>query len=504
MRTNIHSKKGFFFTMLAIVLVAIFVLVFTTTINVHQQSIEAAEAESMVINSFTQELQEDFIETAMRVATRNALTAALQYVNTTQQPISAGSLETRMSTLAFDGTYRISEQSAAPTNPPLYDVDFTLVFQNKTENLTQVNTSLLFTNYEFIGGDKAVKQIFTADTDQRLKELKVNIVNDSASSGYLIAAVYNADDELIGYDNEQFQEDGIITFTFDELITLGRNESQTFYIFAPYADVDSFSISTTATNEYDCRPPLATDCFAKIIKFNSGGSSANLPMDILLPNPVIGGNSFSSLMRRLQLLAFNDLNIYTNITTTDFSVDQEESPWEIDVSGTFDVQTAHTTISFNTIGFKETNVSIVGFYDPISLFDAATLGTEPRIINQTLLEAESWTPLLFEEQYYSGTYFAHPSTTSFLKRFTNDQSASTCCGISRILPATLPDPSEEEMYLDDYFNRGQECNELHPHYWLSGLSTLPTTVNFKFNLEFIEFFGLDDNANLHDCSVPES
>ena len=74
------NKKGFFFTLLSILFIAIFVVVFTSTSEITQrQYIEAGRIEATALDTFTKDMKYVFLENAMQASARGALKAMIEY-----------------------------------------------------------------------------------------------------------------------------------------------------------------------------------------------------------------------------------------------------------------------------------------------------------------------------------------------------------------------------------------------------------------------------------------
>ena len=77
------TKKGFFFTVLAIIIVAIFALVFSVKPYSPEESQQAIESRVILVNSFTRELKNTYLERVLRSTAKATLNAMTDYIRTT-------------------------------------------------------------------------------------------------------------------------------------------------------------------------------------------------------------------------------------------------------------------------------------------------------------------------------------------------------------------------------------------------------------------------------------
>lgn len=509
-------KKAFFFTLLAILLVSIFILVFTTSRSIKEtSSLESAKTEAHILGLITEDLQGNYIESAMSASTTLAIQALTQYINLTCITAPCPSFtdpEDVISLLSQGGVIGMS--GSAPTT--LDDLVFSISFENNTEGETLINTGAALSQIR-IGGLMGQGQQFYADVDQRLKSLTVNVINNSAAGGPLsnsfIALVY---DDLItypiGYATARFQggpgpTPTPITFTFDEWITILDDRTYKFYVFVPFdTATGDYDLEITGGNEHECIAFTTSHCdimTTTITGVDTTSPPFYFPLDIQLDQPIIEDKSFTSLIRKYKLLANNEMNVDIEVSG-DIEVDQDEDPWYVDTAGTFTINTSHTSIEFNFVKTIEKNTSIVDFYDPNSFYldEAEPLYFEPRRINQTPIQ--TWDSTTFEELYLSDTYFYHEFSTSFIDRFkaTHTTSPLGCCGISVLVIDTAPDSGDDDKpYLDDRFENGPDCSSSNFNYGIT-LPTLTLNTRFKLPLAYVEFFNLEEPYMGQVCNTP--
>lgn len=490
------SKKGFFFTILAIMLVSVFIVVFTSTSTLReQQSFSSAQTEALLLNSFTEQLEEEYLRTAMKVAGVSTINALTAYVNKTLIPLV--NPEAAFISVASAGVFStIVEVNPAANALGAADLMFTMTFANQSSATPEEIVSVGTVNGRVdFGGAFGIRQEFYINTTNRLTSFTLSITNDSAVSNYITALIYEGG-ELVGFADAFYQDNLPLEFMFQELIQLNPASSHYIYLFAPYNPSDAYNIEVADVTAYECLGLYP--CNADTVEYNNpaGSEIMLLPIDLQLDEPSVRGGSFGSLVRNMELLAMTDMNIILEINASNIAVYQDESPWAIDISGDFNITTRHTTVSFFKERHMEVNVSIIDAYDPLSFFlSDDTGGVLPiRTINASNITL--WdVPGVFNVQYGSGTYIHHTATTKYMDRFSNDHTGSACCGIAYLIPQELADFGK--MYLDDSYLGGLSCDVDTPHYWISGYNN-----NFKFTIELVEFFGLDDGAILHDCSLP--
>src|SRR3989338_7380941 len=83
----IAGKKGIFFTFIAITIMAIIVLVYTPSANITiQKDTESVKSRIRIIDSYVDELEEQYLETVLRAASHKAVLSLIYYINSSDPP----------------------------------------------------------------------------------------------------------------------------------------------------------------------------------------------------------------------------------------------------------------------------------------------------------------------------------------------------------------------------------------------------------------------------------
>ena len=85
----IKTKKGIFFTFIAITMMAIFILVFTPQADISlQKDTQAIRTRISSVDNYVNDLENRYFETVLRAATYKTILSLIYYINSTGTPLT--------------------------------------------------------------------------------------------------------------------------------------------------------------------------------------------------------------------------------------------------------------------------------------------------------------------------------------------------------------------------------------------------------------------------------
>jgi hypothetical protein len=211
----------------------------------------------------------------------------------------------------------------------------------------------------------------------------------------------------------------------------------------------SFSSLTNAIEVMDAelvagRPISCFECVAKGLMIN--GTLYGVVM------PQMAGETFDDWTDRITEISEDHLRIHSNITLYNIEFEQTD-PWYITVHADVNIQTNYSGIEYRISGQLTTNVSIVGYEDPIFAMyghDRRITRSDTAIFNETKVI----------EQIQGQTYKHSSLAPSFIMRMENNTNASDCCGIISLIDSsdTVTFAARNYSYIDYiYFEKRNFC-----------------------------------------------
>ena len=189
------------------------------------------------------------------------------------------------------------------------------------------------------------------------------------------------------------------------------------------------------------------------------------PIDKITVKKIMYNNTLTNWSNRIIGTAKNTLNVNTTISIINVSVYQTK-PWSIDAN-----LKVNFAVNSNVAEWKKENVtittslSIEGLYDPYYLVNTAGLYSNQ--IKRSSVEFNQWNIPKVREHLRNGTYvyWQNSDAPSFLMRFTNTITNSSCCGIESLVNPNKVIPSDQiESYVDYLFWThafNTKCSELY-------------------------------------------
>ncbi len=221
------------------------------------------------------------------------------------------------------------------------------------------------------------------------------------------------------------------------------------------------------------------------------GTINKVQIDSITNRQIMYNNAFTNWSNRTSKLALETLKVNTAIAVEDVSAVQT-SPWEIDLTLKINLSVKSNVAEWSKISTITTTMSIEGLIDPYYLIN--TNGAYLNQIKRSTVEFNQWDITKVREHLRSGTYvhWQDSDAPSFLMRFTNTITPSSCCGIESLVNPNKINPSAQtESYVDYLFwtHAYADCQNLYNinELW----NEFP---NFKLDFGHVVKYNLQANA----------
>lgn len=199
------------------------------------------------------------------------------------------------------------------------------------------------------------------------------------------------------------------------------------------------------------------------------GKINGVAIDSVTGKRIMENNTLTDWNNRIIEAAKDTLNVDTTITIISISASQTK-PWSID-SGMLVNYTVHSNVAdWKRTALITTTISIEEMHDPYYLVNANT--AYPNKIKKSTVEFNKWNIAKVREHLRNGTYvhWQDSDAPSFLMRFSNNMSASSCCGIESLANPNRISPSDQrESYTDYFFWSHKFANNCTQLYNITGL-----------------------------------
>lgn len=225
------------------------------------------------------------------------------------------------------------------------------------------------------------------------------------------------------------------------------------------------------------------------------GTINNNPIDDITGETIMTDNTLINWTNTIKASAKETLNVNLNFDITYINIFQT-TPWFVEIWLIISYSASSETANWTRNGILiKTKLGIDKLYDP--LYYVNTDGAYKKKINQTDIKFGEWNAdnlsLFIEEEEY--THWQNSNAPNFLMRFTEDFSASPCCGIeSAVNPAGLT-VQKNKNYIDYlFFDSSGECVSPGVLYTITGISN-----NFKLNWANVAKYDVVDDASEMLC-----
>ena len=196
------------------------------------------------------------------------------------------------------------------------------------------------------------------------------------------------------------------------------------------------------------------------------GTLGDIPLgDFIDPDymdpDIMVGNTYTDWFNAIKTTAKNTYNVDTNywVGINDIRLDQA-TPWSVDVEADITFSVTSETASWTKDVTIKTQIPVENFDDPYYLAN-----TNPNYVNKIRRSGtkfDEWSVNNVKDFIRDGNYTHFPSSDapSFLMRFYDDVSPSSCCGIESLVNPNNPQISNKDVsyagYL--YWSDTEDCN----------------------------------------------
>lgn len=251
--------------------------------------------------------------------------------------------------------------------------------------------------------------------------------------------------------------------------------------------------------------PFATstdfeNAFAEVLL---SGTIGGTPIDSITGQNIMTGNTYNDWIDKIKTTAQNTFNIDTTFNTiniADIQVNQA-TPWFVDVEADITFSATSETASWTKDVTIKAQIPVENFDDPYYLAN-----TDPNYVNKIRRSGtkfDEWDVNKVKDFIRDGNYthFQNSNAPSFLMRFYDDVSASSCCGIESLVNPNNPQISNKDVsyagYL--YWSDTENCN--NPPKSLFKVDAINTEfTNLKFDLNHLAKYKL--TADEQECPPP--
>ncbi len=208
-----------------------------------------------------------------------------------------------------------------------------------------------------------------------------------------------------------------------------------------------------------------TDLDAAFQEVAVNGTINKVLIDSITNKKIMENSTLINWSNRIIQVAQDTLNVNTTITINNVSVSQTK-PWNVDAILSIDI-----SVKSNVAEWHKKNVtvaatlSIEGLHDPYYLVNTNREYTNQ--IKRSSVEFNKWNITFVREHLRNGTYvhWENSKAPTFLMRFTNTITNSSCCGIESLVdPNRISSPDRIESYVDYLFwshAYQNQCNDLY-------------------------------------------
>jgi hypothetical protein len=239
------------------------------------------------------------------------------------------------------------------------------------------------------------------------------------------------------------------------------------------------------------------DSFSEVLLY---GQIEGADIDEYYEGAIMDGNTYINLIDDIKTTAEQTFNVETIFTVNDIKVEQTR-PWFVDVEADITFRVSSETASWNKNVLIKTEISVENFDDPYYLVN--TGGSYINKIRKSDTKFDEWSDEKVIDFIEDGNYthFEDGQAPSFLMRFYNDISASSCCGIESLVNPNNPSISNKDVSYVDYLYWSSVENCANPPYTLLRVDKIHTEFpNFKFDLNHLAKYKLSADEQI--CPPP--
>ena len=236
------------------------------------------------------------------------------------------------------------------------------------------------------------------------------------------------------------------------------------------------------------------------------GTINGIPIDSVTGKKIMENNTLTNWSNKIISTARDAYNVNTTISLNDVTIRQTK-PFNIDTTLVMNINVKSNVAEWNISNLKiSTSISIEGFDDVLYLVNSD--GRTANKIKMSSIAFNQWSITKVREHLRNGTYvhWEQSEAPSFLMRFTNTTTNSSCCGIESLVnPNNLAVPDQIESYVDyQFWNRTfkTQCSLLYN-------ITNPSTGGglwdefryFKLDINHVIKYNITGNDAIKSCSI---
>ena len=227
------------------------------------------------------------------------------------------------------------------------------------------------------------------------------------------------------------------------------------------------------------------------------GNINGVPIDSITGKKIMENNTLIDWNSKIIETAKDTLNVNTTITILSVSASQSK-PWSIDSSLLVNYSVKSNVAEWKRSAITTTTISIEGLHDPYYLVN--TNKAYANQIEKSTVEFNQWNIAKVREHLRNGTFvhWENSDAPSFLMRFSNNVSASPCCGIESLANPNKIAPSDQrESYADYLFWSHKFANNCTQLYNITGL--WDEFRYFKLDFEHVTRYNITSQDAVRNC-----
>lgn len=235
------------------------------------------------------------------------------------------------------------------------------------------------------------------------------------------------------------------------------------------------------------------------------GTINNVPIDSITNKKIMDNRTFTNWSNRIVQSALDVLKVNTTIIVKNASATQT-NPWNIDLILKINLSVKSNVAEWSKNSVITTSISIEGFPDPYYLVNTNPAISYTNNIKRSSVQFNKWNVSQVREHLRNGTYVNWESSDapSFLMRFTNTITSSSCCGIESVVNPNRISPSDRiDSYLD--YILWNTANNI-PCSQLYNITKPPTSLGlwdefryFKLDLDHLTKYNITSQDAVRTC-----
>lgn len=227
------------------------------------------------------------------------------------------------------------------------------------------------------------------------------------------------------------------------------------------------------------------------------GNINGVPIDSITGKKIMENNTLTDWNSKIIAAAKDTLNVDTTITILNVSAFQTK-PWGIDSSMLVNYSVHSNVAEWKRSALITATISIEGMHDPYYLVNTNKAYTNQ--VKGSTVEFNKWSIAKVREHLRNGTYvhWENSDAPSFLMRFTNTISSSSCCGIESLVNPNKISPSDQrESYADYFFWSHKFANNCTQLYNITGL--WDEFRGFKLDFDHVTRYNITAQDAVRNC-----